>query len=194
MNKSNYINAVQNAIISSNNELDVIEAICELPLPLEPTPVEALIYGESKQIESIKEDQEEDYGEDPHDAAKIILSKIKSYINDFENSIQYKYRFQLLATYQHFIEESLDTEFIKIIRRIEAKSISQALAESKEWGKDLPNKLPLFSSEKRDCLFVSLKPVYEVIANKDGTICTISDGRIEFGDERDINTRTNNNI
>lgn len=200
MNKSNYINEVQSIIKSSNNELETIEAICKLTLPSEPTPVEALIFGECKQIELVKEyleeyNDEDLDAEDPEVVAKTIVSKIKSCISDFENNIQYRYEFRLLATYQHFLEDTMGLEYINIIRQsTSTKTIAQAVTASKEWEKDLPKTLPIFKGEKRECLLISVKPIYQVSSIKYGTLSTISDGIIEFGDERDINTRTNNGI
>lgn len=195
MNQSNYISKVKDIIKSSEGDLDIVESISNLELPPEPTAVESLIYGESKQIEQVKEifETDEDHdAEDPEAVATTIVSKLKSYIGDFEGGIEYKFSFQLQAHYQHFLETNIATEYLSLTRPItSARSIHQALEELDIWKKDLPKKLPLFKNDKRDCLLISVKPIYQIRAFKDGMVI-ISDGTIVHGDERDINTRVNN--
>lgn len=197
MDQSNYINKVKGIINSKEGDLDIVESIANLELPPEPTAVESLIYGESKQIERVKEyfesatDDDLDV-EDPAAVAATIVSKLKSYVDDFNSGIEYKFSFQLQANYQHFIEANIATEYLSLIRPItSARNISQALEELTIWEKDLPKKLPLFKNDKRDCLLISAKPIYQIRAYKDGMVI-ISDGIVEHGDERDINTRVNN--
>lgn len=195
MNQSSYINKVKDIINSNEGDLAIVESIANLELSAEPTPTELLISGESRQIELVKElfetDDKDGYAEDPKAVAITIVSKLKSYISDFDSGVEYKIRFQLQATYQHFIEENIATEYLTLDRPVTAKSIPQALEEVTIWEKELPKKLPLFKNDKRECLLISIKPIYQVRALRD-VMVIISDGVVEYGDERDINTRVNN--
>lgn len=193
---TDYLKQVTELTSSSETDEGIIDAINKLTLPPKASALEALIYGESLQLESVRdigrlspEDEEE-----PAEEAKVILSKVKSYLDDFEGGFQFRYQFKLCATYQHFIEDTMGLDYLEIFRGTDANDINQAVKNSEEWSKSLPQKLPLYEAEERPCLLVSVKPTYRVIASKGNEDKLVSEGMIEFGNEKDINTRQNNLI
>jgi hypothetical protein len=191
---SNYLQKVRELIDSSEVAEQTIDEINEVDFPKSATVLESLVYGESKQLESVRREQEvspED-SDDPAEVAHLILAKIKTYTDKLDKGFEFKYQFALCATYQHLGETTMDMDYLDIIKASDAKSIQQAVQDSTEWKKQLPRKVALFVNEERECLLVNVKPLYKVVAEKDSEVQTVSKGRIEFGNEVDINTRANN--
>ena len=196
-----YIDEVRKILDSPKSHIEAVDTISELELPSNAAPIVALIYGESKFIESTRQMQKylEEDGDakdvDPSEAADYVVQKIVSYINDFDREYIYAYQFRLVATYQRLADEQLGPnylEYIDVVRKTDAKTITQVVAETEEWKRNLPRTLPLFIDEERECLFVNCRPAYKVVVYRDAEKQIISSGIVEFGDERDINTWMNN--
>lgn len=193
---SNYLSKVADRINASEDAESIVDDINKLELPESPTALEALIYGECLQLESVRElgklSPEDE--EDPAEEAKVILSKVKTYQRDLEDGFEFRYQFKICATYQHFLEETMGVEYLRIFKDSESQKIKQAVKDSEDWSNSLPQKLAIYEGEERPCLLVSVKPTYQVIAMKGNTDKLVSEGVIEFGNEKDINTRENNLI
>jgi hypothetical protein len=103
---SNYLQKVRELIDSSEVAEQTIDEINEVDFPKSATVLESLVYGESKQLESVRREQEvspED-SDDPAEVAHLILAKIKTYTDKLDKGFEFKYQFALCATYQHLGE------------------------------------------------------------------------------------------
>lgn len=127
--------------------------------------------------------------EDLHDfrqrLSQRVTTKLRQYLQDWDNGDTYRYFFGLTYLLAGFGAGSQKIEYINITKDyIDAQTITEAVAAAKEWEAQLLERITLYKDQERGHKGGGdVRPTYII---KDKTTNIISSGTLESMDERGI--------
>lgn len=167
-----YIENVKAILKNGTSNVNTVQQIGMLELPNDAKPLVALIHGDCRQLESdvtyaqeydpTKPDNEE-IEELRNDTSSTVLEKLQKYLADWDNQNDYRYSFQLCASYQILEDEHGNVEYIELYKDTNAKTITQALQFARQWESELLERPSLYKQLDKPQRIVSVKPIYRIL-------------------------------
>lgn len=194
MNESDYIMLVKSTV----DEPDGILKIAAIELPIDTSPLLALIRGDAQQLQhdldyannhDPTDPDEDEIRELAREVSMQIISKIKRYLSDWDSGNTYQYGFKIKATYGAFKNEHGDIEYIDVIQRDPGvKTVSGAVKAARTWQSHLLERIKLYPNQETGHKLISVDPTYII---RDSYGIKIAAGTMRFKDGRDISTWLN---
>lgn len=197
MSEKDYINNVKAILESRQGSNEKVIKIATLSLPEQANPLIVLIHGDSQQLQwETTYAQEND--QDPYSEAEItqlsaevaedVIAKINKYLHDWDDENYYNYQFTLSASYGAFVNNTPETEYLDISKKVKARTVHEAVVLAKEWEDRLLERVILHKEQEIGHKLLGVTPHYII---RDMHYLKIASGTLNFESEEGISTWVN---